>query len=142
MSKFEWRSELLLHIPEIDRQHQELVARASDLHDAMSLARPKQELQILLSALILCAETHFRSEEEMMLAHGYEGHEEHASRHAQLLEQVHIVRQEFASGKIRSCQPLLLFLQVWTERHILRGDSEFAAFLMTKEPAGAVAAAC
>jgi hemerythrin len=141
MSLFEWRSELLLHIPEIDRQHQELVARAGELHNAMSLAAPKPQLQILLSALILCAENHFRSEEELMLAQGYEGRAEHASRHAQLLEQVYIVREEVSSGKIGVCQPLLLFVQVWTEQHILQQDSEFAAFLKTKDPGGEVAAA-
>ena len=142
MSKLEWRSELLLHIPGIDRQHEELVARAGDLHNAMDLARPKDELLILLSALVLCAETHFRSEEEMMLAHGYEGRAEHASRHAQLLEQVYLVRQELSSGKIGICQPLLVFVEVWTEQHILKQDSEFAAFLKSKEPARAAAAAC
>jgi hemerythrin len=138
MSPFEWRSELLLHIPEIDRQHQELVARASDLHSALDnaigAAKPSHELQTKLSALAEFAEKHFRSEEKMMRAHGYDGYESHAIEHARLLEQIYLISREFSSGKIDPTGVLMFFMQNWTEQHILGADKQFAKFLCS--PAG------
>jgi hemerythrin-like metal-binding protein len=129
MSPFEWRSELLLHIPEIDGQHQELVARASDLRNALDAATPRHELQAMLSALIESAENHFRSEEKMMRAHRYNGYAPHAAEHADLLEQVYLIRREFSSGKINPSVALMVFMQVWTEQHILGPDKQFAKSL-------------
>jgi len=140
MSPFEWRSELLLHIPEIDRQHQELVARALVLHDAIHAAKPTHELQASLSALIESTEIHFRSEEKMMRAHGYDGYAPHAAEHAKLLEQIYLVRREFSSGKIDPCQALTLFVQVWTEQHVLGLDKQFAESLKPGERTPGVAA--
>jgi len=140
MSPFEWRSELLVHIPEIDRQHQELVARARDLHNAIDAAKPRHELQARLSALVEFAEIHFRSEEKMMRAHGYDGYAPHAAEHAKLLEQIYLVRREFSSGKIDPCQALTLFIQVWMEQHVLGPDKQFAESVEPGERTPGVAA--
>ena len=97
MSLLEWRSELLLHSPVVDEQHQELVARANVLHEAIFAAEPRDELLVKFSALIGYAEMHFRSEEQMILNPGYGGYEAHATEHARLLEQIHLAMREFAT---------------------------------------------
>ena len=132
MSLLEWRSELLLHSPVVDEQHQELVARANVLHEAIFAAEPRDELLVKFSALIDYAEMHFRSEEQMILDHGYGGYEAHAAEHARLLEQIHLARREVADGAINPCQALAFFLQVWTEKHLVTRDRQLAESLKSE----------
>jgi hemerythrin-like metal-binding protein len=71
LSASEWRPELELHVLEIDQQHRELLGRARVLQVSIEAAKPRQEIQVLLSALIDFTEMHFRTEEELMLANSY-----------------------------------------------------------------------
>ena len=132
MSLIEWRSELLLHSPVLDEQHQELVARANVLHEALFNGEPRKEILVKFSALSNYAEMHFRTEEQMIFDHGYDGYEAHTAEHARLLEQIHLARREFADGAIDPCQALALFIRVWTEEHIVTRDKQLAESLKSE----------
>jgi hemerythrin len=132
MTSLEWRPELLLNDAEIDRQHRELVDRASRLHTAISEGQAQEQIRPMMSALIALTEKHFASEEEMMLAHAFDGHAAHRSEHQKLLKQFYLVDKDLSSGRINSCQALALFVQVWVEQHILSFDRQFAEFLESK----------
>lgn len=134
MSPFELRSELLLHVAEIDEQHRELLARARVLRDSIDAAKPLQELEAMLSALIDFTEMHFHTEEELMVAHCYEGYGAHKAAHAELLEQAYVVRRELSAGAIGPCHVLSLFIQAWAIEHILGPDKRFFAFLESEHP--------
>jgi hemerythrin len=134
MSPFELRSELLLHVAEIDEQHRELLARARALRDSIDAAKPLQELEVMLSALIDFTEMHFHTEEELMLAHGYEGYGAHKAAHTDLLDQACLVRRELSTGAIGPCHVLSLFIQAWATEHILGPDKRLFAFLASKRP--------
>ncbi len=129
MTSLEWRSELLLNDAEIDGQHRELVNCASRLQAAIREGQAHEQIRPMLSALIAFTEMHFTSEEEMMLAHAFDGHAAHRSEHQNLLEQLRLVDNELSAGRIESCQALALFVQVWVEQHILSLDRQFAEFL-------------
>jgi hemerythrin len=131
-SALEWRPELQLHVLEIDQQHRELLAMAHVLQVSIEAAKPRPELQVLLSALIDFAELHFRTEEELMLANSYKGFAAHKGAHADLLEQANMVKREFSTGAIHPCHMLALFVQAWVSQHILGPDKEFFAFLASK----------
>jgi hypothetical protein len=45
------------------------------------------------------------------------------------LEQIYLIRREFSSGKINPSGALMVFMQVWTEQHILGPDKQFAKSL-------------
>jgi hemerythrin len=134
MSPFEWRSELLLHVVEIDQQHRELLVRARFLRDSIDAVKPWRELQVMISALIDFTEMHFHAEEELMLAHGYEGFRAHQAAHAKLLDQAYLLRREFSTGAINPCHLLADFIQAWTEEHIVGPDKQFCAFLASERP--------
>ncbi|MGD0013655.1 MAG: bacteriohemerythrin [Bryobacteraceae bacterium] len=134
MSPFELRSELLLHVAEIDEQHRVLLARARALRDSIDAAKPLQELEAMLSALIDFTEMHFHTEEDLMVAHGYEGYGAHKAAHTELLDQAYVVRRELSIGAIGPCHVLSLFIQDWTTEHILGLDKQLFAFLASKRP--------
>ncbi len=132
MTTLRWRSELLLNVAEIDRQHREVVDCASRLHAAISEGQAQEQLRPMLSALIALTEMHFASEEAMMLAHAFDGHAAHRSEHQKLLKQIYLVDKDLSSGCIDPCQALALFVQVWIDQHILSFDRQFAEFLKSK----------
>jgi hemerythrin len=124
----------MLNVVKIDQQHRELLVRARALRDSIDAARPWQELQVLLSALVDFTEMHFHTEEELMLAHGFEGFRVHQAAHAELLDQAYRLRREFSTGAINPCHLLADFIQAWTEEHIVGPDKQFCAFLASERP--------
>ncbi len=134
-SPFEWRSELLLDVQEIDRQHRELLARASVLRHVINATGPRHAIQAKMSELIDYTEMHFGSEEKMMLAHDYRGYATHKAAHTELLDQIYMVRQELSTGSLDPGHMLVLFLQAWTSQHILGPDKQFVAFLKSESGA-------
>jgi hemerythrin len=135
MSPFEWRSELLLHVDQIDRQHQELLARARILNEALNAAEPQHEIEAKLLDLIGFTEMHFSSEEEAMRAHSYEGYTAHQAMHRELSDQMHVVRRGLLDGTVAPCQILSHFLEAWVNHHISGPDKQFATFLRSKSDA-------
>jgi hemerythrin len=127
---FEWNSDLQLDVEEIDRNHQELLSRAHSLDEAVKAGEPAEELSRKLMALIEVTVAHFGAEERMMIRRGYENYPGHKAAHDKLLEQIYMLRDEFAAGRIDPSSPLLaLFILVWTRDHITGPDQAFARHL-------------
>ena len=138
ISSFEWRPELLLGVDQIDRQHQELLVRASALNEALNAAAPQHEIEAKLSELINFTEMHFSSEEEMMRTYSYEGYAEHQAEHRKLLEQIHVVRRVLLDGTVVPRRILTLIMETWIKQHIADLDKQFAMFLRSKGALGSV----
>jgi len=49
---FEWKEEFTIHMPHIDRQHQELFRLAERLYQALSAGQGKQVLEDTLDRLV------------------------------------------------------------------------------------------
>jgi hemerythrin len=120
---------LLLGVPRIDREHQEIMDIASDFRAAVEAGRPRAELGVHLARMAAAVTSHFISEEEFMLESGFGGWQTHRDEHTRLLEQLCGAEREFASGVIQACGALVLFVEIWAEQHILSQDREFALFL-------------
>ena len=132
VSPFEWRPELLLHVDQIDRQHEELLLRANALNEALNAEAPRHEIEARLSELTSFTAMHFRSEEESMRAHNYEKYATHEAAHRKLLDQIQLVRGDLLNGKVSSCRMLTRFIEAWTNHHITGTDRELAAFLRSR----------
>ena len=125
-----WRVELFLFVPQIDNEHREIVRRSGDLCAALAAGRPKNEINVLLATFIECVREHFTSEEEQMLATGYEGYARHHSEHQRLMAQLFSLAEGYASGAIDDASDALVrFVGSWSDDHILFADSHFARFL-------------
>ena len=71
----------------LDNQHQELFSTLNRLHDHMMSFSAPVLIDKDLSNLIDQTETHFKTEEEIMQAHGYPGYALHKNSHELLLRQ-------------------------------------------------------
>lgn len=131
----EWNQSLAVGVKEIDSQHKELFKRVSDLLDALSAGKGKQEVGNLIKFLADYTVTHFRDEEALMAKHNYIGLDEQKKEHAQLIKDLGELKKEFeAVGP-----SLTLLMQVqrkavdWLTNHIAKSDKKIGEFLNTKK---------
>jgi hemerythrin-like metal-binding protein len=123
---FPWRTEYSVRIPQIDAQHQQLVALINELHMAMMEGNGKPALTHILSELVRYAENHFAYEETMLQQRGYSGLTGHRLEHKALMGQVYELRDQFASGKTMLTIKVMQFLKEWLANHILTRDMAYA----------------
>jgi hemerythrin-like metal-binding protein len=122
--------ELVLLVPQMDREHREMINHAQSLRAAVTGGgMPRDEVQLLLKKLIDSVKNHFASEEELMLSSGYHGCTAHRKEHKRLLDQVYLVEKELPLGTIQVGGALACFVEVWMRQHILGPDKQFALFL-------------
>jgi diguanylate cyclase (GGDEF)-like protein/hemerythrin-like metal-binding protein/PAS domain S-box-containing protein len=121
-----WSDALCLGIPLIDEQHRRLVDLVNRLgerlRDDAGPAAVANAMQELLDHTAL----HFRTEEELMRAHGTANAERHRQEHRVLLADL----RSLASGiETTSVMLALQHLKAWLVRHIDSLDRELAAEL-------------
>lgn len=123
---FPWRDEYSVRIPNIDAQHQQLVALINDLHAAMMKGDGSQALGRILDDLVRYAEGHFSYEEAMLQQRGYSGLDAHRAEHLALARQVNALREQFRSGRMLMTVGVMQFLKEWLANHILAKDADYA----------------
>jgi hemerythrin-like metal-binding protein len=125
-----WRPDLATGIPEIDRQHRELLVQIAELGEAARTGDlPLAEN--VLSYLERYAARHFATEERFMLAYGYPNLETHWSLHMAFASELARRKAEYAAH--RSLATLIADLGQWMARwlneHVLEEDARMARFL-------------
>jgi hemerythrin len=132
--------DLATGIPEIDRQHGELLAQIAELGEAARTGDlPLAES--VLAYLERYAARHFATEERFMLAYGYPYLETHWSLHMAFASELARRKAEYAArGSLAILlADLGLWMDRWLNEHLLDEDSRMARFL--RGHAGAAASA-
>jgi hemerythrin len=123
---FPWREQYSVHIPQIDGQHQQLVALINDLHAAMLQGNGNQALGRILTELVRYAESHFAYEEALLQQRGYSGLAAHRGEHRLLSGQIRELQEQFRAGKLLMTIQVMTFLKEWLANHILTRDMQYA----------------
>ena len=126
MAFIEWKPSYLVHVDELDRQHQRLVQLINSLHDAMKIGAPKQALERIVSDLATYTRFHFGNEERLMRLHGYPDIADHIQEHNQLTATVTRFEEDLRAGKVALSVSLMQFLKSWLTGHILGADMKYA----------------
>lgn len=117
---------LILGIPEVDAQHEDIFYRIENLK---FLCLEQNELpQAVVVDLLDYLREHFETEERIALATGIE-FSEHAKMHGQTLTTLTGWATVVFTGQ-RDVFSFLRYLEVWFERHIRDEDQPFAAQLL------------
>lgn len=123
---FPWREEYSVRIPQIDRQHRQLVGMINDLHAAMLDGEGNAALGRILDELAHYAESHFSYEEALLQQRGYPALTAHREEHRTLTRQMLALREQFRSGKLLITMHVMQFLKEWLANHILTRDMQYA----------------
>jgi hemerythrin len=122
--------DLTTGIPEIDRQHGELLEQIDELGEAARTGDlPLAEN--VLAYLERYAATHFATEERFMLAYGYPDLEAHWSLHMAFASELARRKAEYAAhGSLATLlADLGLWMDRWLNEHVLDEDARMARFL-------------
>jgi hemerythrin len=120
---------LPLSVPQMDREHDELIAQANEFSAAGDRGACRAELKLRLTLLIEGFQHHFDSEEDLMRVNRFPGLKLHSDEHRKLMGQISGLRDGVGSGVVALCDALVLFVRLWVEQHVARADTSFAQFL-------------
>lgn len=134
----EWQDDLVLGIPEIDEQHQEMFRRFAAFSDACQEEQGREQLMELLSFMQLYAQNHFASEERLMAEYAYPGADEQKLHHAQFKRDLEEFAEKVSAGG--PTQELALSVKGklirWLIQHIRELDRQMVEFVKTRMAEG------
>ncbi len=107
MSFVEWTNNLSIRVPEMDQQHQQLVAMLNEYHDAAKAGKGHEALNVLMNRLVDYTKTHLNNEERFLESIDYAFINSHKTEHRRLTEQVLELKIQFDSGDLSSGPKLL-----------------------------------
>jgi hemerythrin len=132
MAFIDWNDTYSVGVVKIDNQHKRLVQIINELSDATSAGKGKEVLGNVLKELIAYVNTHFKTEEEMMVQYGYQEYENHRYEHEKLTDEVKRFFDDYQAGKALLSVQIMNFLRNWLMDHIVVKDKKFGKFLNSK----------
>ena len=129
MARIEWQRVFNTNIPEVDEQHQKLVAMINQLDDSlhMGMGVVNKEEGTVLVALVDYTKYHFDTEEKVMQKIGYPDYQGHKKMHEDLRHQIASKLLRLKGGGSVSATELTSFLTDWLINHIIHEDKKIGA---------------
>lgn len=131
----EWTAALETGIPQIDRQHQELVGMINEMESALVNAETIAVLNDILPRLKVYAMFHF-GEEEVLLAQAAEGTEfaeHHHQEHQNFVRELErLVASRSQQSDEELAEVLMMYLADWLVLHISGTDRTLARMLLDR----------
>ena len=125
MEKIEWKDDYNIGIPQIDKQHRQLVKLINRLCEAENEGGM---ISYVFDDLDLYVKEHFRAEEELLRAFEYEDFDAHKEEHRTFEGWLSAVRQSFNLGGASSgliAESMNAYLRNWLINHILESDMAY-----------------
>jgi hemerythrin len=98
--RLEWNEGLSVCIPEIDAEHKQFIRLVNELNEAIGGRMDVQEIKKRMQAIQDDAVKHFAHEEALFREWGYPEANEHAMRHAQVIQALHDIMRRFERGGV------------------------------------------
>jgi len=111
--------------PLIDAQHRRLFEVANELLDALLSGRSHDETGAVVARLLTEVVQHFRDEEAILEAAGYEGLQAHRQKHADLVGRAQELEQSFQRGRLSVGALFQYLAHDVVAQHMLKADREF-----------------
>lgn len=124
-----WDSALDTGIPEIDREHQQLVAL---VNQAAWAAQTHQEwlMEAVLDGLLAYAQVHFRHEEHLLELAGYPDLPAHRKEHEAFRGEIAELYADFLRGRTLPDELIPDLLKRWLKEHILGTDHRYIPHML------------
>ena len=115
--------------PLLEKEHQQLIDLLDALDNCISKGGSVNQAYKNLSNFVALAEEHFKSEEEIMEAYKYPEIIDHKKEHADLLEQLFILKNKLDNGHTPFGKDYMHLLRHWLEDHLFDADNRLENFL-------------
>jgi hemerythrin-like metal-binding protein len=125
----EWDESLSVGIDTIDEHHRYLFDLINDLFEVVSNKRGVREVARLINATDTYAKVHFRTEEQMMRHHGYEGIHRQEQEHHAFEAKIRELYVELYDNPLIAQFDVLSYLRDWLIHHIRVEDAKLNSLL-------------
>ena len=129
-----WDPKYKVGIPVIDEQHEHLVTLCNEFYQSLLKNNNEQSYNSLvrqtLEECLKYAGTHFKEEERLMLASGYDGYKHHKHVHDSFTEKVQIAYASFERLPVAEAIKFARFLYEWVHTHIAHEDRLYIPHLV------------
>ena len=129
----QWDERLMLDIPVIDRQHENLVRMANNLHLLCTKSKETDNQRFLKAAheAITYIRYHFSCEEKLMCLLEFSEFSVHKREHEDFVMEILTLAKQFEDGKQSVQNHFMRFIKEWILSHITVSDRAFADFFMS-----------
>lgn len=127
MPLVQWKDEYETGQAELDGDHRRLIDMVNTVYDAWASGRELGSLGTLFDQLVHYTNDHFRREEAMLEAEGYDRLDEQRAEHQRLREQAQAFRDQYLEGNDPApfTSEVRAFLRSWLMGHILTEDMKY-----------------
>lgn len=128
----QWNPKYEIGIPKIDSQHKHLVELCNRLHESIVSDNPldqKHQLAATLKECVAYVGTHFKDEETLLTAAGYENFPSHKAQHDTFTKKVLETAQNFNAQDRLAAIKFVKFLYEWLISHISYEDKKYVPCL-------------
>lgn len=130
---FFWTDQLLVNIPKIDAQHQQIVTSINTIHNHIQQKSDKAVLAESFKTLFSTAETHFRDEQQMFETTAYPDSASHIEAHNAIIGQLKEFQEKLQQGSSNIDETIMVFFKDWLLKHILTVDRTYIPFCSSDE---------
>ena len=132
MSVIEWREEFSIGLPEVDHEHQELIAAINRLHGEMGGGASAAEVTDRLGEIESAISAHFALEEKSMAALRYDDYTAHKKDHESLLDEILDIRDGVLETEQYDPAALGQALTRWFGEHFRTHDTRLHHWLVRR----------
>jgi hemerythrin len=133
MAIVEWNEMYATGIPQVDEQHKTLFKAVNEFHEGLALGKGREEMERTLDFLVSYTLNHFKTEEDFMQKHRFEGLSTHRFEHLQLMQEVMNFKERWTKDP-SAVRPMEVarFLGQWLVHHTQDMDFRYVQFLKEK----------
>ncbi len=124
----EWREEFSVRVPAIDQDHRILVARATEIEQALAAGQSASAVHGAIRQFIQLARKHFNQEVDWMRLRDYPGIGPHIQDHKAFLAKLNDLETRSLAGPLS--QQSVEFLHTWLEEHLFSYDRDYADYFL------------
>jgi hemerythrin-like metal-binding protein len=123
MVLIEWKTEFEVGIPDVDHEHQEIIALINDLHEAMSGENATISVMDFLGEIYAHIAAHFALEEKIMRTNRYDQYADHKSDHERLLDELRDIMDDYEENAYFSDEEFASHVERWFTEHFKTRDA-------------------
>lgn len=132
MEKVRWIESMSIGVPEIDRQHKELLELVNKTWETAQEPGAAQETGIVLRRLCDYVIEHFAAEEALMDPEAYAHYDRHVQEHIEGSMKALDFLEAYNEGRDVRLEEFLEFAVAWVKHHIQETDKTLGEYLAAK----------
>ena len=132
MGLFGWSEDHIVHLPEIDAEHENIFRLGRELCEAIAAGAPEPRVKQMFGDLTEAAAAHFSHEERLMKKAGYSSLAWHKQSHDAVRKRVAECLPWIDDGDLDACREFLKYLYDWLNDHAGLADRMMASYLRNR----------